>query len=64
MKRIMPKKEPTAVLWRCDKKDCLKINYRTLSKGHIIETDTCDSCGRHIREPLSKEVGPKKTKDK
>ena len=52
----MSKERIIAVLWICDKKDCISANYRTILLGETIISDSCDCCGRSIREPLWEEI--------
>jgi hypothetical protein len=40
------------VSWKCDKLDCLKVNYRKLEVGFIIFDDKCEYCRKTIHEPI------------
>jgi hypothetical protein len=60
----MSNKPSMAVVWPCDKKDCMSVNYRILTKGQTIIEDECDVCGRRIVEPLWEEVENPKIKHK
>lgn len=53
---LMNDKETLAVVWNCDKKDCLRSNYRPLPEGETIASDVCDHCERRIKEPIWEEV--------
>jgi len=59
MNNTMSNQDTLPVLWRCDKRDCGKINYRVLPKGQTIANDECEHCRRTVREPLWEVVKPK-----